>query len=121
MEYFKLSEFKCKCCGKIPTSAQYQVQKLVNSLLDPVRRVLQAPIYVNSGYRCKRHNKAVGGVINSQHLTGNAADIRCYDNAALVEIIKQIGDFDQLIVYKTFIHVSYKSEQDNRHVIIRND
>lgn len=119
MEYFKLSEFKCKCCGRIPILAQRRVRKLVDELLDPARRVLGSPIHVNSGYRCSSHNKAVGGVPTSQHLYGEAADIWCRDNDALAEIIRQIGDFDQLIIYKTFIHVSYRFYKKNRKMVIR--
>lgn len=46
-------------------------------MLDPARERLGKPIMVNSGYRCPLKNKAVGGVPNSQHLKGEAADITC--------------------------------------------
>lgn len=120
MEYFKLSEFKCKCCGKIPLFAEYNVINLVDNLLDPTRRVLGFPIYVNSGYRCPMHNARVGGVKTSQHLRGEAADLRCQNNQALIEVIKQIGDFDQLIIYKSFVHVSYKANGNNRRMVLDN-
>jgi len=120
MEYFKLSEFKCKCCGKLPLYAENNVIKLVDNLLDPTRRVLGYPIYVNSGYRCTKHNSRVGGVKTSQHLIGEAADLRCQNNQALIEVIKQIGDFDQLIIYKSFVHVSYKANGNNRRMVLNN-
>lgn len=44
--------------------------------LESLRGKIARPVHVLSGLRCAKHNKAVGGVKNSQHLTGKAADIR---------------------------------------------
>ena len=117
MRYFEMKEFACKCCGQLPPSAEQNLQALVDHVLDPARERLGMPITVNSGYRCPAHNKAVGGVKNSQHLKGEAADITCADNKRLAEIIEQLGNFDQLIVYPTFLHVSYKRQGVNRESI----
>ena len=112
-----MKEFACKCCGQLPPSAEQNLQALVEHVLDPARERLGMPITVNSGYRCPAHNKAVGGVKNSQHLKGEAADITCADNKRLAEIIEQLGNYDQLIVYPTFLHVSYKRQGVNRESI----
>ena len=117
MRYFEMKEFACKCCGQLPPSAEQNLQALVDHVLDPARERLGMPITVNSGYRCPAHNKAVGGVKNSQHLKGEAADITCADNKRLAEIIEQLGNFDQLIDYPTFLHVSYKRQGVNRESI----
>ena len=117
MRYFEMKEFACKCCGQLQPSAEQNLQALVEHVLDPARERLGMPITVNSGYRCPAHNKAVGGVKNSQHLKGEAADITCADNKRLAEIIEQLGNFDQLIVYPTFLHVSYKRQGVNRESI----
>ena len=117
MRYFEMKEFACKCCGQLPPSAEQNLQALVDHVLDPARERLGMPITVNSGYRCPAHNKDVGGVKNSQHLKGEAADITCADNKRLAEIIEQLGNFDQLIVYPTFLHVSYKRQGVNRESI----
>ena len=117
MRYFEMKEFACKCCGQLPPSAEQNLQALVEHVLDPARERLGMPITVNSGYRCPAHNKAVGGVKNSQHLKGEAADITCADNKRLAEIIEQLGNFDQLIVYPMFLHVSYKRQGVNRESI----
>ena len=109
MKYFEIREFACKCCGQLPPSVEQNLLALVKHVLDPARERLGMPITVNSGYRCPKHNAEVGGVKNSQHLKGEAADITCADNKKLLEIIKQLGNYDQLIVYPTFLHVSYKS------------
>ena len=103
----------------MPVDVKANIEALVAEVLDPVRIAYGKPIYVNSGYRCEKHNKAVGGVLRSQHLVGQAADIRCDDNAALARIIVSQGKFDQLIFYPTFLHVSYKRTGGNRHKILR--
>ena len=117
MKFFSEREFACKCCGQLPPSAEQNLQALVEHVLDPARERLGMPITVNSGYRCPTHNAKVGGVKNSQHLKGEAADITCADNKRLAEIIEQLGNFDQLIVYPTFLHVSYKRQGVNRESI----
>ena len=115
MKWFKEKEFACKCCGQLPPLARENVKALVSEVLDPVREKLGSPIIVNSGYRCEKHNKDVGGVKNSQHLKGEAADIHCEDNERLKQLIIENGKFDQLITYPTFLHVSYKRTGGNRH------
>ena len=115
MRWFKEKEFACKCCGQLPPLARENVKALVTEVLDPVREKLGMPIVVNSGYRCEKHNKDVGGVRNSQHLRGEAADIHCADNKRLKQLIIENGKFDQLITYPTFLHVSYKRTGGNRH------
>ena len=47
-------------------------------VLEPLRKAMGEPIKIGSGFRCQQLNKAVGGVANSQHLTGQAADL-CID------------------------------------------
>ena len=115
MKWFKEKEFACKCCGQLPPLARENVKALVSEVLDPVRERLGMPIVVNSGYRCEKHNKDVGGVRNSQHLRGEAADIHCADLPRLKALIIENGKFDQLITYPTFLHVSYKRTGGNRH------
>jgi len=55
-----------------------------------------------------------GGVKNSQHMAGEAADIYCEDNKLLKHIVVEKGKFDQLIEYPTFLHVSWKRNGENR-------
>ena len=115
MKWFKEKEFACKCCGQLPPLARENVKALVSEVLDSVREKLGMPIVVNSGYRCEKHNKDVGGVKNSQHLKGEAADLTCSDLPRLKQLIIENGKFDQLIDYGTFLHVSYKRIGQNRH------
>ena len=115
MKWFKEKEFACKCCGQLPPLARENVKALVREVLDPVREKLGKPVVVNSGYRCEKHNKSVGGVKNSQHLRGEAADVTCSNLPRLKALIIENGRFDQLIDYGTFLHVSYKRTGGNRH------
>ena len=104
------------------------LERLVDNVLDPIRQVWGKPILVNSGFRCRELNAAVGGVATSQHLKGEAADIRdaSGDNKGLFELIKDMGrkgliNFDQLIDESnlTWIHVSYRPHGDNRNQILK--
>lgn len=98
--------------------------ELVDNVLDPLREWYGKPIYVNSGYRCPALNKAVGGVANSQHLTGQAADIDVNDRAENRRLMKHIEDnldFDQLIWENggAWVHVSYRADGKNRRQVLR--
>lgn len=89
------------------------LELLVNNILDPLRARYGRPIYVTSGYRCRRLNDAVGGAYNSQHMLGQAADITVgspEDNRQLYSLIRTMRlPFDQLIdeYGMQWIHVSY--------------
>lgn len=82
------------------------------------------PITITSGYRCRELNRAVGGVVTSQHQNGCAADFivgSAEENRKLFEKIKSSGSvpFDQLILEPKagWIHISYV-ESGNRFQII---
>ena len=121
---FRENGTRCRECPlkqpaeKLPACCEESLDALMTEVLEPARRRLGKPIVINSGYRCSVHNATVGGVVNSQHMKGEAADIRCADNMLLAEIIEQKGNFDQLIIYPTFLHVSYKRHGNNRKQII---
>ena len=88
---------------------------LVEKVLDPLREAWGAPIIVDRGYRCGRLNKILKGSSTSQHLLGQAADIRTVsdkpeDNKRLFDLIRKLGlPYDQLIDEYNYnwIHVSY--------------
>ena len=80
--YFKFSELTASATAERlaidntpPRAAQQMLTVLVEQLLDPIRRRYGAPIIVTSGFRCPALNTAVGGVANSHHILGCAADI----------------------------------------------
>ena len=87
--------------------------------LDRIRDEFGSPIYVNSGYRCKELNKAVGGVPNSAHLKGLAADITSKDNKKLFQLIKEKGNFDKLIDENnlSWIHFQINPEKNQKKIL----
>ena len=84
---------------------------LIFYLLQPLREKLGRPIIITSGYRCPQLNKAIGGVANSQHTKGQAADIRVNGMRPddLINFIVKSGlEYDQLIQeYNSWVHISY--------------
>lgn len=71
-DHFKVREFACKgsgCCSKCKIDT-----KLV-TYLQKIRDHFGASVTINSGYRCFKHNKKVGGASGSRHTKGQAADI----------------------------------------------
>ena len=76
-------------------------------VLDYLRNYYGKPIRVNSGYRSKEVNAAVGGVATSHHLFGYAADISSSDIESLKKaVLANKHFFDQIILYPNFVHVS---------------
>jgi len=76
-------------------------------LLDTARDKAGVPFKITSGYRSKEHNAKVGGVENSSHLRGYAADIACTSGSQRWQIINALIEvgFSRIGVAKTFIHV----------------
>lgn len=120
MKYFTLRELTASSTASRlgidntpPRQAVNNLNALVTHLLDPLREKFGRPIYVNSGYRCPELNKAVGGSLTSQHLTGEAADITAgnkRENHRLYELLQSLKlPVDQAIneCDYSWIHVSY--------------
>lgn len=70
-KHFKRSEFACKCGCGLDT-----INERLITVLEDVREYFNAPVIINSGCRCQKHNKAVGGVANSTHVQCIASDIK---------------------------------------------
>lgn len=93
-----------------------EVQGLKNELvakLDSARGMAQVPFVITSGLRTKDSNTEVGGVENSAHLSGLAADIRCVDSSARFKMIKALlmAGFNRVGVYKAHLHVDIDSNK----------
>ena len=88
-------------------------------LLEPAR-FLVGPIIINSGFRSETVNHKVGGVRNSQHLLGQAADIRPKDPkqfSALVDFLKNWEYTDQLLTASNWLHISWNPFAQPRHYV----
>ena len=121
-EHFMLSEFLNQ--KKYPENKP-TVQQISNmiygcrNLLEPARRVV-GPIIINSGFRNTDVNRRVGGVKNSQHLQGCAADIRPKDSSQfqrLVDFLKAHKLTDQLLTGNGWLHISWNSLGIPRHYV----
>jgi len=127
MKYFTLQELTKTSvkADNTPNSEHIlNLENLVDKILDPLREIYDKPIYVNSGYRSPEVNMAIGGVNNSQHMKGEAADITAgssQENRRLFQMIANGGyEFDQLIDERGYrwIHVSLKRIGYNRKQIL---
>ena len=93
------------------------LQNLCVNVLQPLRNVC-GKVIILSGYRCQRLNNAVKGSDHSQHLIGCAADFRVPDLKRAVDYISAI-EFDQMIIYQNFIHVSYTPKRLRKQIIYK--
>ena len=122
MKHFRIEEFEASPTAKtmgidntIPVEARRAVERLVEAVLDPLREEFAMPIYVNSGYRSAALNAAVGGVANSQHRRGEAADITSgtrEGNMRLWRLLRKMRlPVDQAINEHNYawIHVSHRA------------
>ena len=109
IRYFKRDEFRCPCgrCGGFPVEPQESMVRTV----DEIRRRLGVPVSVvdggGSGVRCAAHNAEVGGVANSQHLFGLAADLHSAASPAEMKAAAEevLGHTGGIGLYGWGIHV----------------
>ena len=108
MSHFMLHEFACPCCGEARADPQ------LLQLLEKIRRLVDSPITVTSGYRCPKHNAEVPRAASgSKHTLGLAADIRQskYSNGFFHTMIRrawangELPELGGLGLYETFVHV----------------
>lgn len=103
IKHFSLAEFVHSTTAKrldIDNTPTFEIVDNLNRLadyLDGIREKVGKPVLISSGFRCPVLNKAVGGVSNSQHQKGLAADLICADMESLEKVLRETGGFDQLI------------------------
>lgn len=133
--HFELREFtdsatarKYGIANKPPAEAVENLRGLCEGCLEPLREKLGLPVIITSGFRTKALNDIiVHSARKSQHMEGRAADFYVAGSSRRELLIKAFRliiedegiDFDQLILYPTFIHVSYVSKQTNRHKLTK--
>ena len=115
--------------ANIPSSeAVANMRRLCEGCLEPLREALGLPIIITSGYRTKAlNNHILHSARKSQHVSGQAADFYVEGTSRRELLIKAFHliivnediDYDQLILYPTFIHVSYVSRTANRHKLTK--
>jgi len=152
-EHFKLTEFTHSATAQakgidnsLDVTVSDHAKMIVNNLhqlcvhvLEPLRRHFNIPVTISSGYRNPILNAIIGGVKNSQHIVGEAADIRPPRRSSQGKPFTELErrtifsmwfswlmkqDFDQLILEKNmksgiaWIHVSYRQDGKNRRQVI---
>ena len=113
--HFSRKEFACHCgCGFD------QVKQELIAKLEKLRELCGGkPLRINSGCRCAKRNKIVGGAKNSQHLYGTAADVAQVPGISIDEMARlaEQAGFDGIGKYNNRIHVDvrgYKARWDMR-------
>lgn len=112
-EHFSLAEMTATSHGpNVPTPEIIANLTVTANGMEEIRGLLgDKPIHVNSGYRSPTVNKAVGGVANSAHLTGEACDFVCPAFGTPLEICRVLATsplkFDQLITEGKWVHCSF--------------
>lgn len=105
-EHFETDEFDCRCgCGF--GHREGDVSAALIDALEEMRSIIGRPIKIASGCRCNEYNREVGGVDNSAHTRGSAADLVVYggeDRFLVVGAAYQVGMLG-VGVAKSFVHV----------------
>lgn len=135
---FRMAEFSASATAAaagipnvIPENVKPAVRALVLNLLQPLCDAVDWHDRINSGYRSPEVNKLVGGAVTSQHLKGEAADNVFFKKmggktvyVAPIDVLRVVVasglDFDQMIAYNGFVHLSYAATRPNRRQILYN-
>lgn len=123
-EFIASSTAERLCIDNMPDEEQQKNLCFLATQLQEVRTKFGSPIIVTSGFRSSRLNRKVGGLINSFHLRGLAADVRpiltgdtIEDTSNLARLYTLLSESVpkpvELILYKTFIHVAYANRDRN--------
>lgn len=111
-EYFDREEFRCQCKGKYCNGFPVEPEEELVRTCNEIRRRLGVPVSIvdsgGSGVRCPRHNAAVGGVGNSNHLYGKAADLHSEKSPKEMYRVAEevLGNSGELGIYDWGIHVA---------------
>lgn len=96
---FSVWEFSCPCCLVVIIKVEFveRLQKV---------RDKYGPLKINSGFRCEKHNKEVGGKPKSSHRKGWAADIACPNSYSRFQLIRDLMEagFKRIGIGRDFIH-----------------
>ena len=107
IKHFKREEFRCKCGGQFCNGYPAEMQEAVVKIADAARTHFGRPAHVVSGLRCRKWNEHEGGVANSQHMYGEAIDLRIdgVDSETLRQFVaKQPGHRYSYRINSTNVH-----------------
>lgn len=96
--------------------------QLCENVFEPLRKHLNAPIKISSGFRCNQLNKLIGGASASQHTKGEAFDLELTDRKLFDWILKNV-EFDQAIyefgndTHANWFHISYRKGNNRKQAL----
>lgn len=111
IEFFDRDEFECQCGGRYCNGFPVEPQEKMVRTVNEIRRRLGVPVEIvtagGSGVRCLVHNANVGGVANSNHLDGNAADLHSKKSPQeMARVAEEVmGNTGEIGIYDWGIHV----------------
>lgn len=111
-EFFDREEFRCQCGGKYCNGFPEEPEEELVRTCDEIRRRLGVPVSIvdagGSGVRCPQHNTNVGGVANSNHLYGKAADLHSSKSPEeMARVAEEVmGNTGEIGIYGWGIHVA---------------
>lgn len=115
--YFSDYELEChgeNCCN----GGVDKINPILLEKLDKLREMIGGAVELSCAYRCPIHNEEVGGVPNSQHVQGNAADVQtpdyeyCHTPEQLAWYAEQVG-FDGIGIYDWGCHVDVRDDGES--------
>ena len=112
IEYFTREEFRCQCGGKYCNGFPAEPEEDLVRTCDEIRRRLGVPVSIvdagGSGVRCYQHNINVGGVANSNHLYGKAADLHSGKSPEeMARVAEEVmGATGEIGIYSWGIHIA---------------
>lgn len=111
---FTHDEMKCPCCDRQAMDERFMAR------LQRAREIAGTPFDIRngSGWRCVEHNREIGGVPESSHLTGHAVDIPVWSSEQRFAIINGLikAGFKRVGIAKTFIHAD-DSVEKSQHIM----
>lgn len=103
--------FACRCCGR------NEIDPRLVGIVRTIEAYVGGPVVVNSGYRCEKHNREVGGSPTSSHLKGLAADLSAPDSRTRYHLVAAAirgVSITRIGIYKTFVHIDIDRQKDQR-------
>lgn len=118
-EFFKSDTARARSISNVPATVADLVRVIDNiahlaDILQSVRDQYGGAIRITSGYRCPALNRAVGGVADSYHLKGAAADLQAADMPRLLRCLRQHDKEIKTIVENGWYHVQLKPPSNSQ-------
>ena len=114
---FSKEEFDCNDGSEMPINIYHNMVKVANQL-QTLRNYIGKPIQVNSAYRSEEYNASIGGVKNSQHIMGRAADIviKGMTPIEVSKVIEELIDKGDILqggigIYSSFVHYDIRGNK----------